>query len=255
MLDSPFSSDESRERLTSLMFETFNAPSMYIDTTAACSLYASGRTTGCVLESGHGCSHVVPFYEGYAFSHLAKAIPIAGADVTAYLETFYVQSRGLSEEGSSNVNLDMARTIKERFGTVKIDESVFSLRDAELKYELPDGNSILIEEERYQCAESLFTPRVMHALVPATADEYVSGFSSTLFETIGSCAEEIRNEIYSGIILSGGNTMFLGMAERLKADLCSWIKSDVDTFGSASNVNIVASPDRYDIDVEKLCIL
>ena len=45
-------------------FETFNAPAIYIDTTAACSLYASGKTTGIVLESGLGCSHVVPFYEG-----------------------------------------------------------------------------------------------------------------------------------------------------------------------------------------------
>ena len=63
VLDSPFASDASRERLTQLMFETFNAPSMYIDTTAACSLYASGRTTGIVLESGMGASHVVPFYE------------------------------------------------------------------------------------------------------------------------------------------------------------------------------------------------
>ncbi len=34
------------------MFETFNAPAMYVAIQAVLSLYASGRTTGVVLDSG-----------------------------------------------------------------------------------------------------------------------------------------------------------------------------------------------------------
>ena len=46
------------------MFETFDVPAFYVQIQAVLSLYASGRTTGIVLDSGDGVSHVVPIYEG-----------------------------------------------------------------------------------------------------------------------------------------------------------------------------------------------
>jgi actin-related protein len=40
------------ERVNQTMFETFFVPDMYVNIQAVLSLYASGRSTGAVLESG-----------------------------------------------------------------------------------------------------------------------------------------------------------------------------------------------------------
>jgi hypothetical protein len=48
------------------MFEMFNVPAAYVSMQAVLSLYASGRTTGCVLDSGDGVTQTVPINDGNA---------------------------------------------------------------------------------------------------------------------------------------------------------------------------------------------
>ena len=59
----------NREKMTEIMFDTFNVPSIFISIQSVLSLYSSGNTTGVVIDSGAGVTNTVPIYEGYALPH------------------------------------------------------------------------------------------------------------------------------------------------------------------------------------------
>merc|ERR1712100_45436 len=54
LTEAPMNPKENRERMTQIMFETFQARRFYVAIQAVLSLYASGRTTGVVVDCGDG---------------------------------------------------------------------------------------------------------------------------------------------------------------------------------------------------------
>nr|GEY27472.1 actin [Tanacetum cinerariifolium] len=74
-----------KEKTAEIMFETFNIPAMYVVIQSVLSLYANGRTTGIVVESGDGISDVVPIYEGCAIFNAVRRLKLAYRDITEYM--------------------------------------------------------------------------------------------------------------------------------------------------------------------------
>ena len=108
--ESPSNSNENREKTAQVMFETFLTTGLYLVNQAALSLFAYGRTSGVVLDSGHGVTHAVPIYEGFALSHATQRLNFGGHDVTEYMRKLLSES-GISFPSSSR--LDIVRDIKE----------------------------------------------------------------------------------------------------------------------------------------------
>ena len=83
--EAPLQDNKSREKITEIMFEVFNVPAFYMGLQAVMSLYASGKTTGVVVDSGEGVSHTIPIYEGYAIPHGVQRVKACGSDITKHL--------------------------------------------------------------------------------------------------------------------------------------------------------------------------
>lgn len=101
LTEAPSNPKANREKMTSLMFETFQVQGLYVAIQAVLSLYSNGRTTGLVCDSGDGVTHTVPVYEGFSIPHAVKKNFIAGRAITDHMAKL-LQADGISEQGGQS---------------------------------------------------------------------------------------------------------------------------------------------------------
>jgi len=237
LTEAPLNPRQNRERTAELFFETFRAPAVFFAPPAVLSLYASGRTTGVVLDVGEGVTHCVPVYEGYALPHSVSRVDVAGRDVTSHLQLLLRRS-GLAF--STTAENDMVKTMKEKACYVSLDPlsdnptstdhtssatqsdpaatsassssgapSADSASKAE--YQLPDGQAISLSSERHRAPEVLFRPSLIGS------EEM--GVPDTLVHSIMKSDLDLRSTLFSQIVLAGGSTLTPGFGDRLLAEV------------------------------------
>ena len=257
LTEPPLNPRTNRDTAAQILFETFNIPALHTSIQAVLSLYASGRTTGIVLDSGDGVSHAVPVYEGFSVPSSIRRIDVAGRDVTEYLQSllrkagyvFHTSAEKevvrLIKETTSYVAKDPKREEREWVGMKPMDSKM-------AEYVLPDGHKLKVGDflrgeilmflydrkltcvrqigaERFRAPEILFDPGVIGLEYP--------GVHQIVIDAINRVDLDLRKPLYGNIVLSGGSTLTKGFGDRLLGEVQRLAVKDM-------RIKIFAPPER-----------
>ncbi|CAO3590414.1 unnamed protein product [Absidia cylindrospora] len=212
-----------------IMFESFNVKGLYIAVQAVLALAASWTSnkvneqtlTGTVVDSGDGVTHVIPVAEGYVIGSSIKSIPIAGRDITSFVQQL------LRERGETNIppedSLRVAEAIKEDFSYVCPDiVKEFKKYDQEpdKHFKKYDGlhtvtgrnYSVDVGFERFLAPEIFFNPEI-------ASSDFLTPLPEVVDTVVQTSPIDVRRGLYKNIVLSGGSTMFKGFDKRLQRDI------------------------------------
>lgn len=112
LTEAPANPKANREKMTQLMFETFQVQGLYVAIQAVMSLYSNGRTTGLVADSGDGVTHSVPVFEGFSIPHAVRKNYIAGRAITDHMVNLLNQDN-IPEVGGKSAWVQIIRKMKE----------------------------------------------------------------------------------------------------------------------------------------------
>ena len=274
MTETAWTPRANREKMTEILFETFNVPAFYVAIDSVLALHASGRTTGIVLNSGAEVTSTVPIYEGYALLDAARHMDCAGKDITDFFRKV-LRDRGYFR-GYMSAEQEIARSaqdIKEKLCYLSLDweadyyysETNFEIRSEIMRSVFPmDIHDIInqylpqsedqdfeptpflndVKEKNYEFPDGLVitvgterfrAPEVLFHPNLIGMDQ--SGIHEMTLNSILECDKDIHRYLYGNVVLAGGSMMFPGIAERLEKELKSVV-------GNTKEIKVIAPPER-----------
>ncbi|ORX89734.1 actin-related protein 3-like protein [Basidiobolus meristosporus CBS 931.73] len=252
LTEPPLNAPENREQTAEIMFESFNCQGLYIAVQAVLALAASwtsGKSTeksltGTVIDSGDGVTHVIPVAEGYVVGSSIKHIPIAGRDLTAFVQQL------LREHNETQIppedSLEIAKRIKEEYAYVCPDivkefqrydqegEKYFKTFDA-VHSVTQKSYKVDVGYERFLAPEIFFNPEIV-------SSDFLTPLPEVVDNVIQSSPIDTRRGLYKNIVLSGGSTMFKDFGKRLQRDIKRIVDGRVKRSEELSGGNLKATP-------------
>ena len=214
LISEPLHNQESnREKISEILFEKLGVPGLIFGSQPLLSLFSTSYTTGVILESGDAITQSCVSYEGYLIPSSCFRYDYGGRDVTNALKIL-LNKNNYNLTGNSFTDMKIFKNIKEKQCYLKLTSEEGKYDDfnsVKSEFILPDGNIIILKDEKIIAPEILFNNRL-------NCSEYPP-FHQILFNSIGKADINIKNKLYNTVVLSGGNTLFRGMEEKTKNNL------------------------------------
>ena len=253
------SSREQREKMVELLFEKHAPPAVFLANNAVLTSFASGRATSLIVDCGAGATTVTAVHDGYTLRKAVTRSPLGGDALTdcvlSYLEKTKKQPVKPRYEFTRKKNGDKFdvtavkglgqttnayRLYKQREIASDLKETVCRMSDKafapgdyenvpSVAYELPDGNVVEIGAERFKIPEILFNPNLVDELgLPNDALKSLKndsngaplkGLPQIILDTINKCDVDARKDLFGGVVVAGGGSLFASLRERLELEL------------------------------------
>lgn len=245
---------EYRQKFTEKIFEKYKIPAIYISKSAVLSAFSCGRSTCMVFDSGEHNTYAVPINEGYALQKCLIKSDVAGAYVTDVVinklnsmkikinpfysfkkkkkdEVFvteFLEVNGIEPSYEDFWKREIARDLKENClqtsdevlpYDIEKDEFTSNAMPQTIKYELPDGSSIELIEDRLFMIERVFNQ------IKGINNFY--GYHNMIIDSIQKADIDIKKDLYLNIFSCGGNTLFPGFPDRLQKQLFNSTKQNM----------------------------
>ncbi|CAJ0923826.1 unnamed protein product, partial [Mesorhabditis belari] len=245
--ESAWNEKAKREKLTELMFEKYNVPAFFVVKNAVLTAFSNGRTAGLVVDSGATQTSAVPVFDGYCVTHAVVRSPIGGDLICEQIEKMLAEQKidlvpTYKIKSKEEVNENEPPRWTEKNGLPEVTESydkymrkqivedlaqsILQLCDSPIDvesaeklpsspYGFPNGFHKEFLAERIKVPEGLFDLKYLRDVDNSTLMN-VSQIAST---ACGMCDIDIRPNLYSNLLVTGGNSLILGFTERLNHDL------------------------------------
>lgn len=247
------------------MFEKFKVPAYFVTKSAVLSCFASGRGSALILDSGETQTLAVPIHDGYVLQKNISRQDFGGEYLTQRV-LYNVQDQqkiniiprqfckykveGEVRSGVEYVEFpntqqsyidftvnEIARDLKEsacKFFDYKGESNTQTNPNEKVEYELPDGKKVSIEDLRFSIGDIFFNPPEPELSRGIDFSNY-KGFHNMILESINKCDVDLRKELLSNIILTGGNTLFAGFPDAMQKKL-------LDIAPQNAKVKLIAYP-------------
>ncbi|CAI6012707.1 unnamed protein product, partial [Closterium sp. NIES-65] len=253
-----FNPPAAREKTVQLMFETLGSPAVFLARNAVLTSFSCGKATSLVVDSGFSSSTVAAVHDGYVLQKSLRRSPVAGDALTEFLlrsvgrqkvRPRFSFKRVLIRPGQFELvdqaypnTTDSYRLYMQKATAADMKETVCRVPDAPyddlsfsnvptVAYELPDGQVLEVGSDRFKVADALFNPSLLSSIASAdpssggwTAEAIADaakspGIARMVVDSISKCDVDIRKDLYSSVLLSGGTMAMQQIKERLEKEL------------------------------------
>ncbi len=242
LTDLTFSPKSQREKMTQIMFESFDAPVLRIIDHAVATLGSLQDRTGLVVDMGYDSIRVVPVHNGHALAQHGIELDYGGAMLTEYmLMISSAESRQTAElikEKLCYVALDYEQELLKAKNEPHLVQKTCDLPNYDVftlgKYNRSDprnfkkylnfftaitNNVSLLGIERFQCPEVMFSPSMISSPDPS--------LQQAIYDVLMKVSPDIRSELANRVVVGGMPSLMLGLCERLTAEFAKlWPKQE-----------------------------